>query len=195
MKIIYLAAHKAHHPNWNMTYQDITGKRDIDGDMMDVDLTGYDVIIATPPCNYWSRANYRREQSKYSLMTKYLLPGIILRMKNDQRPFIIENVINNQLMKQYGLMNCGLFIYEHGRHTYWTNIPFNPYMIPQERDFKATNTRIPGQRGKFMSPDGRVLNSSGQIRITKNPQGGDNVHRVIEYWLEVVKSMKEGEER
>ena len=38
--------------------------------MMEIDLSPYDVIIATPPCNYYSRANYRRETSEYSQMTK-----------------------------------------------------------------------------------------------------------------------------
>lgn len=32
MKIIYLASHIAKHPNWDIIYQDITGKRDIGGD-------------------------------------------------------------------------------------------------------------------------------------------------------------------
>ena len=77
MKVLYLAAFKANHPNWNITYQDINGNRDIDGDMMDVDLNPYDVIIATPPCNYYSRANYRRETSDYSQATKHLLPSIL----------------------------------------------------------------------------------------------------------------------
>lgn len=161
MKIIYLAAYKAEHPNWNIIYQDINGKRDIGGDMMDVDLDPYDIIIATPPCNYWSIANYRRETSNYSQITKYLLPGAILRLKTLGKPFIIENVRNYELMSKYGLMNCGLFIYEHGRHTYWTNVPFNPTMIYQ----KADNI-------KYIA--------------SKDRQGGDNVHRVIEYWLEVV---------
>lgn len=160
MKIIYLASYLANHPNYDIDYQDINGKRDIGGDMMDVDLDPYDIIIATPPCNYWSRANYRRETSNYSQITKYLLPATILRLKTLGKPFIIENVINNQLMKQYGLMNCGLFIYEHGRHTYWTNVPFNPTMIYQ----KADNINY---------------------IASKDRQGGDNVHNVIEYWLNI----------
>ena len=36
MKGIYLAAYKANHPNYNIDYQDINGKRDIDGDMLTV---------------------------------------------------------------------------------------------------------------------------------------------------------------
>ena len=165
MKIIYLAAHIASHPNWDVTYQDITNKRDIGGDMMDVDLTPYDVIIATPPCNYWSRANYRRETSEYAQATKYLLPAILLRLQNQDKPYIVENVRNSNLFKQYGLYNGKSYVYEHGRHTYWTNIPFNPNNIQQTFDFKT-----------------------GGIRLKSNTQGGDNVHIVIEYWLEVVKA-------
>ncbi|WP_407463008.1 hypothetical protein [Methanobrevibacter sp.] len=39
MRGIYLAAFKAMHPNYDIVYQDINGKRDIGGDMMEVDLT------------------------------------------------------------------------------------------------------------------------------------------------------------
>ena len=42
---IYLAAFKAYHPNHKIVYQDINGKRDIGGDMMEVDLADYDYII------------------------------------------------------------------------------------------------------------------------------------------------------
>ena len=74
MKGIYLAAFRARHPNYNIIYQDINPrcKCDLVGDMLDVNLTEYDFIIATPPCNYWSRANYRREVSEYSRKTKHL---------------------------------------------------------------------------------------------------------------------------
>lgn len=193
MNVIYLAAYEAYHPMFKVTYQDINGKRDIDGDMMDIDLTPYDLIIATPPYNYWSRANYQRETSNYAQKTKHLLPDILNKLIDIGKPFLVENVRNYNLMNKYGLFNNNCFIYEIGRHTYWTNIPFNPSLIKQERDFKATNKRIPGNRGKFMSPDGRVLNSSGQIRITKNTQGGNNVHNVINYWLELVKQIIQGE--
>ena len=44
MKGIYLAAGKAEHSNYNIVYQDITGDRDIGGDMMEVDLSCYYVF-------------------------------------------------------------------------------------------------------------------------------------------------------
>ena len=65
MKGIYLAAFTALHPDYDITYQDINGKRNIAGDMLDVDLKGYDFIISTPPCNWWSKANWQRDTSEY----------------------------------------------------------------------------------------------------------------------------------
>lgn len=76
MKAIYLGAYKALHHDFNIVYQDINGKRDIDGDMLDIDLTPYDFVIATPPCNFWSIARGNR-CSQYSLDTKHLLPEVI----------------------------------------------------------------------------------------------------------------------
>lgn len=52
MKGIYLAAYTAKHSNYNMDYNDIkqTAKHiNVIGDMMDIDLTKYDYVIATPP--------------------------------------------------------------------------------------------------------------------------------------------------
>ena len=92
MKGIYLASFKALHENHNIIYQDINGERDIGGDMMNVDLTPYDYIIATPPCNWWSRANYRRDSSQYALETKHLLIDILDKLVKLGKPFIVENV-------------------------------------------------------------------------------------------------------
>lgn len=92
MKGIYLAAFKANHPNYDIVYQDILGNRDIGGDMMEVDLSPYDFIIATPPCNWWSRANYRRNTSPYALQTKHLLPDILRKLCQQDKPWIVENV-------------------------------------------------------------------------------------------------------
>lgn len=165
MKVIYLASYQALHPNFDITYQDINEKRDIAGDMLEVDLTPYDVIIATPPCNYWSRSNYRRESSEYSQKTKHLLPTILTRLAFQNKPFIVENVRSSIKYKEAGLYDLpDVYIYIHGRHTYWTNIPFNPKGLKQIND--------------------NINNKSSLSR-----QGGYNVHVVIDYWLEVIKEM------
>jgi site-specific DNA-cytosine methylase len=171
MKILYLAAFKANHPNWNITYQDINGKRDIDGDMMNVDLDPYDVIIATPPCNYYSVANHRRNTSEYSQKTKHLLPDIIAKVKASGKPYLIENVRNYPLMKSFYDQD---YVYEYGRHTYWTNIPFNPNNIKQIKEF-TYKIMSNGKRGMFTPSNQR--------------QGGTNVHNVVEHWLEYIKDL------
>lgn len=191
MKGIYLASFEAYHENYNIVYQDINGKRDLGGSMLDIDLSQYDFIIATPPCNYWSRANYRRETSEYSQLTKHLLPCIIRKLIDLDKPFIIENVRNYELMNRNGLFDNSAFVYEIGRHTYWTNVPFNMSNIKQETNFKAVNSRVKGERGWFMKPDGTLTKSAGKIQktSTKNRQGGFQVFEVIDYWLKVVKEM------
>ena len=168
MKGIYLAAFRAFHPNYDIVYQDINGLRDIDGDMLTVDLSKYDFIIATPPCNYWSRANYRRDKSSYALSTKHLLPEIIDKLCKQDKPFIVENVRNARLFNLHGLYNYPCFVYVIGRHTYWTNVLLG-VDIEQRQDF---------------------LNGGYVIKYddmnNKQHQGGYNVHNVIERFLKTV---------
>jgi len=171
-KIIYLASFKANHPDHDIVYQDIDENRDIGGDMMSIDLSPYNIIIATPPCNYYSKLNRFRETAKYSQMTKHLLPEIIKKLEKQNKPFIVENVRSHIINDLIRSMNFNGFIYQHGRHTYWTNIPFSPKGIVQQFDFKATGIRGDGNIGI----------------LAKNKQGGSNVHQVLEYWLKVVDS-------
>ena len=154
---IYLASYKASHPNYNIKYQDINGLRDIGGDMLEINLEPYDFIIATPPCNYYSRGNYRRDKSEYSLKTKHLLPSILRKLCYQEKPFIVENVRNYKKYKELGLFNLPCFIYFIGRHTYRTNI-----MIMQDIEQELENI---------------------QHITQKNREGGQNVHYVIEEWL------------
>ena len=173
-KIIYLAAFKAEHPRFDITYQDINGKRDVAGDMMEVDLTPYDIIIATPPCNWWSMANigkYKGTPGKYAAETKHLLPSIISKCIEIDKPFIIENVRSKHEYKKHGLFNFDCMVSEYGRHTYWTNIPFNPSGVKQIKDFVGAMAHK-----KFTYP----------TADNKNSQGGQNVHNVIDYWLDIV---------
>lgn len=187
---IYLGAFTAKHENYKIVYQDINGKRDIGGDMLDIDLTKYDFIIATPPCNYWSRANYRRETSEYAQKTKHLLGDIIDKLIRLNKPFIVENVRNKNLFIKNGLYNKNCLIYEHGRHTYWTNIQFDIKDIPQVQDYYKQNkraTKLYGY-GWYITPNGIPTRTAGQKKtnLNNNIQGGSNVHNVIERWLEKI---------
>lgn len=160
MKGIYLAAFKAYHPEYDITYQDINGKRDIAGDMLDIDLSLYDYVIATPPCNFWSRARGSKDPSDYAVKTAHLLPDIIRKLSLLNKPFIVENVRNEKKFNLIGLFNYkNIWVYRIGRHTYWTNRPFYTW-LNQNHDF-ATHG----------------------LRLNNNTQGGDNVHIVIDRWL------------
>ena len=171
MKGIYLAACLARHPNFDMDYNDIdsTYGCNIICDMMDVDINKYDYIIASPPCNYYSRANTRfRETSKYSLATKHLLPDILTKLGNQDKPFLVENVRNIPIMDRCGIFDIceklGIFVYFVGRHTYFTNQFVNltcKQKIDHVREEQRYNSKDP----------------------TKYRQGGQNVHDVIEIWL------------
>lgn len=166
---VYLAAYTARHYNYDIIYNDIVSLPGINlvCDMLDVDLSSYDFIIASPPCNYYSRCNYRRDISSYALKTKHLLPDILIKCCKQNKPFIIENVRNDTIMKAVGIFdivnkysNC--FIYYVGRHIYFTNIMINLY-CKQIFDFN-----IHGRR------------------LHKGSQGGVNVYNVIEIFLNYI---------
>ena len=158
MKGIYLAAFIAYQENFDIVYQDINGKRDLGGDMLDINLDPYDYIIATPPCNYWSRANYRRETSTYAQQTKHLLPQILHKLIRSGKPFIVENVKGHKRFKEYGLFDLPIYTYTIGRHVYWTNIPFYHDDLKFDYSFVA------------------------HVTASKR-QGGQEVHDVIQRWL------------
>lgn len=170
MKGIYLGACRAYHPNYDLDYNDIVPGYHINiiCDMLDVDLSKYDYIIATPPCNYYSRANWRRDTSYYSQITKHLLPGILKKLVLLNKPFIVENVRNWSMFSKCGIVDfCnknGILIYEYGRHTYFSNLLLNFTNIPQIKD----NIQY-------------ISNSKNIYR-----EGGYNVYQVIEYFLKYI---------
>lgn len=167
---IYLGAYTALHPDYNIIYQDINNKRDIGGDMKNIDLSNYDFIICTPPCNFWSRARGNK-CSQYSLDTKHLLPYMIEKLQNQEKPFIIENVRNDKRMIEnhiFDLVKCN--IYRINRHIYFTNINLDLSNVKQRQDFKY---------------GGKVIKYDDML--DKSHQGGFNVFNVIECFLKEVK--------
>lgn len=172
MKGVFLGACLQRHEKYDIDYNDIdtnTGCNLI-CDMLDIDLSKYDFVLASPPCNYYSRANYRRNVSFYALSTKNLLPTVIEKCSLSGKPFLIENVRNNVLFQQCGIFDlCNkykLFVYYVGRHTYFTNIMIN-LQCYQTIDYVV--------KKQYYS------NNLGNYR-----QGGDNVKKVFEIFLEKI---------
>lgn len=134
MKGIYLASKQHRLKNYNLDYNDIEKYPGINipGDMLTVNLENYDYIIATPPCNYYSRANYRREKSKIALETKHLLPEILKKLEKIKKPFIVENVMNSSLLPKTNFIE-----FDFGQHHYYTNIfmliPDKSYAVKQNK--------------------------------------------------------------
>lgn len=172
MKGIYLFANRARHLNHDIVYNDIEEryKCDITANALSIPLDEYDFIIATPPCNWWSKANYRRNESDYALATKHLLPETIKTLAKQSKPFIIENVRNKPLMTEEGIFDLieknNLFSQFVGRHLYISNVWCN-LECPQIQDSKA---------------NGIWINGDGYR------QGGTNVHRVIEKWIDYIEN-------
>lgn len=134
MKGIYLAAKEHRIKNVNLDYNDIEKYEGINivGDMLTVNLEKYDYIIATPPCNYYSRANYRRETSEIAQTTKHLLPEIIKKCEKLNKPFIIENVCNNSLLPK-----SNSYEFNFGQHHFYTNVfMLIPHKSYAEKQYK-----------------------------------------------------------
>ena len=83
-------------------------------------LSQFDAFIFTPPCNYYSHANWRRDISSIALETKDILPLCLEFAINSGKPFIVENVLNKTFFKDL----YPQFQFCCGGHTYWSNILF-----------------------------------------------------------------------
>jgi hypothetical protein len=179
MKGIYLASYEALHPEFDIIYQDINGKRDLGGDMLDIDLTPYDFIIATPPCNFWSIARGNR-CSQYSLDTKHLLPDIIKKCSKTGKPYIVENVINKKRFAENGIYDvaneCNCFVYYIGRHTYFTNIELSNEEVDSLHKQNRQDFKYHGNVIKYDDME------------NKKHQGGYNVHLVVDYFLNKIRN-------
>ena len=171
MKGIYLAAFKAKHDAKDLTYQDINGKRDLGGDMLDIDLSIFDYVIATPPCNYWSIANPYYWHSEYALKTMNLLPLILIKCYKSGKPFLVECVKNLKRYREYKILRlCEKYNIHYqvvGRHVYFSNVDID-LSCPQIQDFKYGGIRV---------------NNDGYN------QGGTNVHNCIEIFLNYIEML------
>lgn len=159
MKGIYLACKQHRIKGVNLDYNDIEDYEGITHkcDMLEVDLSNYDYIIATPPCNYYSIANYRRETSKVALSTKHLLPSIIKKCEDLGKPFLIENVCNSTLLPK-----SNVYEFNFGHHHFYTNI----FLLVPDKSFAVKQNKAKLSYGKR--------------------DNNYNVHLIIDLFLEAI---------
>ncbi len=170
MKIIYLASGYAKLQEPGVTYNDLIVPRENRQDMLEVDLNEYDILIATPPCNFYSYARGSKRPSEYALNTAHLLVDIIIKFYYTGKPFIVENVTNKTSMGFIWAMcsDLGLYRFKHARHTYITNIKFDVSEVPKEFDFK---------KGGYF------------INTFSDRQGGNQVSAIIDCFIKAAKSI------
>lgn len=159
LKGIYLASKKHRIPGKTIDYNDIEKFEGINipGDMLKVDIQKYDYVIATPPCNYYSRANYRRETSKVAKETKHLLPQILKKLENYNKPFIVENVCNSTLLPK-----TNFYEFDFGQHHFYTNV----FILVPDRSYAVKQNKAK--------------------RAYKYRDNNENVHLIINIFLEMI---------
>lgn len=129
-------------------------------DIKDIKFKDFDIIVCSPPCNYWTRAISLERVSDYALNTMCLLPYCINECVKSGKPFIIENVRNYKRFNIFNLFNYPCFYVFIGRHTYRTN-----------RLFKPDNLQI----------------KENITHISKSKrQGGNNVNTIFEEFIKSV---------
>lgn len=141
MKGVYLCSRAHRLPGYDIDYNDVEFYPGINllCDCMDVDLNGYDFVIATPPCNYYSRANWRRVYSDVAQSTKHLLPGILEKCQKFGKPFIIENVLNSSLLPK-----SEVYEFDFGQHHFYTNL----FMFVPDKSFAIRQNKQNVSRSK-----------------------------------------------
>jgi hypothetical protein len=123
------------YPEFDIVYNDVESKFLIDLDVTKKQccdcrgllnnqvLKNFDFLIATPPCNFYSRANYRRWTSQIALSTKDLLPLCLSAFIQSCKPFLVENVNNKSLLPVEFDKFC--YRFNFGGHTFFTNVYFD----------------------------------------------------------------------
>lgn len=134
MKGVYLASRKHRLADYDIVYNDIVNYKGIDllCDMLEVNINDYDFVIATPPCNYYSRANWRRAVSPVAQETKHLLPSILKKLEGYTKPFIVENVCNSTLLPR-----TKFYEFDFGEHHFYTNV----FMLVPDKSFAVKQNK------------------------------------------------------
>ena len=144
MKGIYLCARCHRIPGYDIDYNDIEPLPgiNIQCSCENIKLEKYDFIIATPPCNYWSRANYRRDKSKVAQLTKHLLIYCLKECIKSGKPFIVENVLIPNYLRP---KEFDSYKFTYGTHTFWTNVllpnPGKPIKPGKWKNYKSYGKR------------------------------------------------------
>jgi DNA (cytosine-5)-methyltransferase 1 len=105
----------------------------IQADALTVDLSGFDFIWASPPCQFASKLT----EKKYRPNHPNLIPQTRARLIATGKPYVIENVPDARRELINPIMLCGtMFDLAVQRHRYFES-PFTPFVLlpPCRHDF------------------------------------------------------------
>ena len=191
-KVIYLAAGYAKLQYENVTYNDLIVPRENRQNMLDVNLTPYDILLATPPCNFYSYARGSNPPSKYALETAHLLLEIIIKFYKTGKPFIVENVSNKNSLDFIWALSTelGLYRFKYSRHTYITNCYFDVRSAQKYFDFIKERNPYFDKQGGFQVSEvldlfiKSVLQAplAAQPAQPAQPAQSEQVHKAQQAW-------------
>lgn len=153
---------------WHRAGCDVTGVdiqpqphypfRFIQADALSFPLDGFDVIVASPPCQHYSILNNIQAR-----IYPDLISDVRARLQGAKTPYVIENVAGAPL-KGVGKLCGSMFGMRLFRHRYFeSNIPLSfPSHVPHSFwELKAPRTGRAPNAGEVYSPYGNFADSEG----------------------------------
>lgn len=146
------------------------GDEFVQADALTFDLSGFDVIHASPPCQEYSRTSKLRDAQGKKGTTLPLMEPVRALLERSGKPYVIENVPGAPMRAD--LMLCGT-MFAHG---VWREKTWRP--LRRHRWFES-NFSLPTQPIDPHRMMGRPLGVYGSMK-DDIPQGGQTVSSVAE---------------
>jgi DNA (cytosine-5)-methyltransferase 1 len=129
---------------WQKNY---IGDRFLLADAMDVDLSGYDLIWASPPCQLWSELTPADRRANHV----DLIGPIRARLQRQRAPWIIENVYGALAQLRSPIMLCGtMFGMNIWRHRWFEFGNCDPFFLLPPCNHDGNPILISGQGSRMI---------------------------------------------
>jgi DNA (cytosine-5)-methyltransferase 1 len=134
----------------------------IQADALSYDLTGYDAIHASPPCQLFTKYMNLKKNRVYEHLN--LIPETRLKLINSGLPYIIENVPGAPLIDPIQLCGTSFNIEVRRHRIFESNIEI--FSIPCNHK-RFLERKYPGSTNR---PNGRTVCNIGEWKVPKELQ-------------------------
>lgn len=140
----------------------------IQGDALEVDWTGYDLIWASPPCQLYSTLTPKEYKSSHP----NLLPVFLDKLRRQTTPYVVENVSGTQDMMINPVFLCGtMFGLNIWRHRWFEIGNSDAFFLLPPCDHSQAPVLISG-RGMRGAADGQ-RNAEASVAVRAEAIGID----------------------